>query len=1069
MKTHSRLLLFLITFLIGGLVLLNLPVSAARLSSMSDTLSSHAVNGLSNHTITYRSASGVAASATIRLFLADAAADLGSVTSDDIDLLIGGSSVPLAAAATANTWGVGTTPATRLITLTAPSSSNLVTAGQTVIIRIGTNAVTDGTGARQIRNSASSGSKYISILSGNDVGLFSVRVGIEDSTGGTITPTIDVSGTAPAPPTTAAVPVAVPAPAPTTTTTEPAPTSQTTATPSQPAETPPATQQTPEPSPAQTTTTPTPTPAAAVKKEEPSPAPQPPTPAPEKQKTITTTQTKESTAQLKKESAPAPAEQPEPKPVIPVEEVFIPPTAIEQSPTEKTTTENALLQPSAPSVFIDGGVIISAPKIELPSILPSNAVVQNLASPVFQQFSFAPAPADGAEQTAAPLSITYATGGGGLVEAEFTQNTISNSAHGIEAKISAQPTAIAQFLLGIQIPGPQLADKLVLGNKTFFITAERLNTETAGDVAVTKLSEPIDVKFCYTEQEIEGVNEHTIRMYSFDSIDGIRAESTEWNSATRCAASKIDHLSVFAALADLVPGGAPNQIYVLPTEKVTKIDSDVKTENLGMEDVKTGAVIEFFEKKIYTTPNEEIALCIPASTFKKPVKKMFLFIENQKYPLSYNSGRDCYALTIKAPSERGKQKVLLKIVYNDDQVQVVELETVVTGALQAKLLPRVQKAAKQVQETAIAVNETVKQTVETTQPVLQSTAVSTAPIVTVANPAVSANIINWYHYLNHLISSLLSLLGLRKKRKPWGAVYNAISKMPIDLAIVRLFVKQSNKLIDTQVTDKNGRFSFIVPGSEYYIEARKPPFLFPSKIVSGTIDGDFTNIYRQESFTISKPDEVLTLSIPLDPPNPKEKQGQKISVGGIVKQLITKYSKAALFISLTISALLAFYTPNPVNATLLALNCVYTIFQVLIMYKVEKPWGTVFDMITLEPVPLAAISIFDAVGKKLLRTRLTDYIGRFNFLAPTGEYLITAAKEKYTFPPTTRAVAKKFTHIYIGGNIKVKKDKALVKMDIPMQPASAVSSLPSPAPASQSAPATPSAPVAQPQAKHVKN
>ncbi|MBI4273021.1 carboxypeptidase regulatory-like domain-containing protein, partial [Candidatus Uhrbacteria bacterium] len=384
-------------------------------------------------------------------------------------------------------------------------------------------------------------------------------------------------------------------------------------------------------------------------------------------------------------------------------------------------------------------------------------------------------------------------------------------------------------------------------------------------------------------------------------------------------------------------------------------------------------------------------------------------------------------------SQRGKQKVILKVVYSDDQVQIIEMETVVTGALQAKLLPRVQKVARQVQEVAVAVNETVKETVETTQPILQGTAVTVAPIVTIANPAVSANVINWFHYLNHFISSILSFFGLRRRRKPWGTVYDAISKTPIDLAIVRLFEKATQKLIDTQVTDKGGRFSFIAPPGTYTIDVRKPPLLFPSKIVTGTLDGDFVHIYYQEPFTISKPDEAITLSIPLDPPNPKDLQGQKMNVVGTIKHLLTTYSKATLFVSLTISALLAFYTPNPVNTILLILNCVYVVFQVLVMAKGEKPWGTVFDIFTSQPVPLAAISIFDAAQKKLLRTRLTDYLGRFNFLTPAGEYLMIASKEHYAFPPSTQIKSRKFKNVYYGGNVKVKKDKALVKINIPMQ------------------------------------
>ncbi len=1001
MKTKSRFLIFFVTFLAGGLLLLNLPVSAARLSSMSDTVSSHALGGVSNHAITYRSASGIAASATIRLYMADATSDLNSITADDIDIVIAGTSVPVAASPSTSTWGFTTTTATRLITLTSPSSSNLVSASQTVLIRVGTNAVTGGTGTRQIKNSASSGSKYISILSGNDVGLLVVRVGIEDSSGGNITPTIDISATAPAPPTTAGVAAPAPAPAPT-----------------------PPTQTSPV---APTTET-----------------------APTSDTTIVQPTLQPVVSEPKQPATPPPASEPASKPISSPkisEEEQKPPTKIASPPIQEPSPiipPSVLEQPSNDSS-------LTAPRTGLPDTLPANAVVQNLSAPVSQVLNFGLPSIGGAF---IPSTIRYATGTGGSAEAIFNSKTIPNAQRGAQARISAQSLKNAEFWLGIQIPGRQLSGKLVLGNKAFFISAERLDADTAADVAVTELAEPMDVKFCFIDKELEGINLSTIQVHSFDSIDGIRAEETTWNNTTRCATSRISHLSVFVALADLLPGATPNQIYVLPSEDITKIESEVQTEKLGLENLGTGEGIESFDRKIYATPDTEIALCIPANTFKKPVKKMSLFIEDQKFPLIYDRTRDCYALTIKTPPQYGKQKVVLKIVYFDDQVQVIELETIVTGALQAKLLPRIEKVVRQVQETAIAVNETVKETVETTQPVLQGTVVTAAPIVTIANPAVSASVINWFHYLNHFISSILSFLGLRRRRKPWGAVYDAISKTPIDLAIVRLFEKATQKLIDTQVTDKGGRFSFIAPPGEYYIETRKPPFLFPSKIVTGTIDGDFTNIYHQEPFTISKPDEAITLSIPLDPPNPAEKQGQKMNIIAFLKQLLTKYSKVTLFISLIISALLAFYTPNPLNSTLLGLNCVYVVFQVLVMAKGEKPWGTVFDILTSQPVPLAAISIFDATQKKLLRTRLTDYLGRFNFLAPAGEYLMIASKEHYMFPPSSQTKSRKFKNVYYGGNVKIKKDKALVKINIPMQ---SVTSAATPASSSSATP-----PVASP-------
>jgi len=87
-------------------------------------------------------------------------------------------------------------------------------------------------------------------------------------------------------------------------------------------------------------------------------------------------------------------------------------------------------------------------------------------------------------------------------------------------------------------------------------------------------------------------------------------------------------------------------------------------------------------------------------------------------------------------------------------------------------------------------------------------------------------------YIYFLLTQPFLLIS-RKKRKPWGVVYDSITKKPLDLAIVRLYDKKSNRLISTQVTDSKGRYNFIVDPGKYYLHVSKPDYKFPSKIMRG--------------------------------------------------------------------------------------------------------------------------------------------------------------------------------------------------------------------------------------------
>ncbi len=60
-----------------------------------------------------------------------------------------------------------------------------------------------------------------------------------------------------------------------------------------------------------------------------------------------------------------------------------------------------------------------------------------------------------------------------------------------------------------------------------------------------------------------------------------------------------------------------------------------------------------------------------------------------------------------------------------------------------------------------------------------------------------------------------------KKPNGWGLVSEKTSAAPLGNTIVRLFTKEYNKLVATQVTDKAGRYAFLVGPSEYYVTFEK--------------------------------------------------------------------------------------------------------------------------------------------------------------------------------------------------------------------------------------------------------
>ena len=137
-----------------GIVTLNLGyliapkmVSAASLTSFSDTVSNLTASTVANHTIVFTTPTGVASGATIILTFNNSTSDTG-VLYTDVNIKDNGSVLPLAAAPSGATWGFVNTSST---VLTFTNGTTVVPAGHVITILIGTNA-TSPTGVHQITN-----------------------------------------------------------------------------------------------------------------------------------------------------------------------------------------------------------------------------------------------------------------------------------------------------------------------------------------------------------------------------------------------------------------------------------------------------------------------------------------------------------------------------------------------------------------------------------------------------------------------------------------------------------------------------------------------------------------------------------------------------------------------------------------------------------------------------------------------------------------------------------------------------------------------------------------------------
>ncbi|MFH0857640.1 MAG: DUF4215 domain-containing protein [Candidatus Magasanikbacteria bacterium] len=271
--------------------------------------------------------------------------------------------------------------------------------------------------------------------------------------------------------------------------------------------------------------------------------------------------------------------------------------------------------------------------------------------------------------------------------------------------------------------------------------------------------------------------------------------------------------------------------------------------------------------------------------------------------------------------------------------------------------------------------------------------------------------------LRFLFLQPLLLLG-KKKREGWGMVYNSVTKLPIDLAIVRLVDKTTHKVIQSRVTDGNGRFLFMARPGDYRIEVQKEGLIYPSKALSGVnTDGKLLDLYHGEDISVTDEQATLTPNIPLDP------IGETVTITRIKKEKYIRYLQSVISaLGIVVTAVSIYISPTWYMWVFLGVHiALYVGFKVFVLPKKPKGWGIVYDEKTKEPIGSTIVRLFTGDFNRLVSTQMTDRKGRYAFLAGPNSYYMTYTKEGYV---QRKSEVLDYTN--------TKQEGDLIKKDIPL-------------------------------------
>lgn len=239
-------------------------------------------------------------------------------------------------------------------------------------------------------------------------------------------------------------------------------------------------------------------------------------------------------------------------------------------------------------------------------------------------------------------------------------------------------------------------------------------------------------------------------------------------------------------------------------------------------------------------------------------------------------------------------------------------------------------------------------------------------------------------YLRFLFTQPL-LIFSRRRRKGWGLVYNSLTKVPLALATVRLVDSVSGRIVQSRVTDSEGRYAFFVKPGTYKILVRHQAFSFPSTFLAGLReDNQFIDLYHGEPIAVSAGGALVTANIPMDP------AGAEKPAGKVLRQIFWRHFQHSMSIlSLVLAGGFLIIKPSFVTGGIAALQIVfYFLFRRLAIPRKPKSWGIVYAHTQKIPLANTVARIFDKKFNKLLETQVTDKTGKYAFLVGKNEYYV---------------------------------------------------------------------------------
>jgi len=261
-------------------------------------------------------------------------------------------------------------------------------------------------------------------------------------------------------------------------------------------------------------------------------------------------------------------------------------------------------------------------------------------------------------------------------------------------------------------------------------------------------------------------------------------------------------------------------------------------------------------------------------------------------------------------------------------------------------------------------------------------------------------------FLYRLWFNFLEWSGIRKKRKPWGIIYDYLTKKSLPLAMVKIIDKRENRVKQTYVTDKYGAYYFTPQAGFYTLKVFKSNYRFPveeikknndKRWVKGESDGQYQDIYTGGFFSIDQDEKIVNCNIPLEHTGAPTFFSKAVRYLDLIVKFVYRIRIPLLTLGSLISILALFLFGTLFDILTFVFYALAWILELLRMIVPVKSSGSVLDDDTSKPLEQAIVRLMEIKGGKenLLEAKVTNKKGRYDFLVLPGDYRLSVNRAGY--------------------------------------------------------------------------